>query len=112
RLRTFGSVELIDDGQPVSGPMTQRRRLALLALLAAAGERAVSRDKLVGWLWPESDEAKARHALSQWLFLLRKDLPPDSLVGTDELRLDAAVLPSDVASFRAALAAGALDAAV
>ncbi|AHG89082.1 transcriptional activator domain-containing protein [Gemmatirosa kalamazoonensis] len=112
RLRTFGGLALLDDGHPVSGPMTQRRRLALLAVLAAAGDRAVSRDKLVGWLWPESEEAKARHALSQWLFLLRKDLPPNALPGTDELRLDPAILPSDVATFRQALARGDLEAAV
>ena len=111
RLRTLGALVLLDGERPVDGPMSQRRRLALLALLASA-DPGIGRDRLVGCLWPDQDEARARHTLSQWLHLLRRDLPEGALVGTDELRLDAQVMPSDVATFRAALARGDAAAAV
>ncbi|MDF1504898.1 BTAD domain-containing putative transcriptional regulator [Roseisolibacter sp. H3M3-2] len=109
-MRTLGALALLDDGRPVAGAMSQRRRLALLAMLAASD--GMARERLVGCLWPEQEEARARHTLSQWLHLLRRDLPPGAVTGTDELRLDPSVLPSDVAEFREALARGDLAAAV
>src|SRR5689334_4017708 len=106
-LRTLGGVSLARDGTPLGGAATQRRRLALLTLLAAAGERGVSRDKLVSLLWPDSEEEKARHTLSQWLFLLRKDLgEPELVAGTTELRIDATRLSYDAGEFERALARG------
>ncbi|HET7458151.1 MAG TPA: BTAD domain-containing putative transcriptional regulator [Gemmatimonadaceae bacterium] len=107
-FRTFGGVVLADDsGRPLTGAATQRRRLALLAVLASAGERGVSRDKLVALLWPESDADKARHALAQWLFLLRRDLKEEGVVvGTAELRIDPAKMRCDVVDFDRALARG------
>ena len=50
RLRTFGGAALFDDGRPLDGPAVQRRRIALLALLAVAGEGGMSRDKLLAFL--------------------------------------------------------------
>ncbi|GLC28391.1 BTAD domain-containing putative transcriptional regulator [Roseisolibacter agri] len=111
RLRALGALVLLDDERPVEGPMSQRRRLALLALLATA-DPGIGRDRLVGCLWPEQDEARARHTLAQWLHLLRRDLPEGAVAGTDDLRLDPRVVPSDVAEFRAALARGDHAAAV
>ena len=55
RLNTFGGLVLQQDGQLHTGPASQRRRLALLAVVAAAGARGVSRDKLLTLLWPESE---------------------------------------------------------
>jgi eukaryotic-like serine/threonine-protein kinase len=77
------------DGDPSARLSVQRRRLALLALLAAAGSRGLSRDKLVAYLWPESDESSARNSLKQALFALRRDLGGEVLLdsGTD-LRLN------------------------
>src|SRR5438046_834109 len=43
RLETFGGLALMDSAGAVVS--TQRRRLALLALIAAAGRRGISRDK-------------------------------------------------------------------
>jgi DNA-binding SARP family transcriptional activator len=104
-LRTFGGVALLRDGQPVVGPSSQRRRLALLALLGAAGTRGASRDSIVALLWPDSEPERGRHALAQWLFLLRKDLEVDDIVlGTATLRLNPDKLRSDVGSFDDAIA--------
>ena len=77
---------MLRDGVAVSGAAAQPRRLALLAILAAAGDTGVSRDKLLALLWPESDADSARHALSQLLFLVRRDLQNvPFVVGTAEL---------------------------
>jgi hypothetical protein len=42
----------------LSGEAAQPRRLALLALLVRAGDRGISRDRLVGYLWPDADEER------------------------------------------------------
>jgi len=109
-LEALGGLRLIAaDGQVVQ---TQRRRLALLALLAAAGERGLTRDQLVGWLWPEAAEDHAKHALNQLLYGIRRALGEDALHGVDLLRLDPTVIDSDVRRFERALSAGAYGEAV
>ena len=109
-LEALGGLRLIGaDGEVVQA---QRRRLALLALLAAAGERGLTRDQLVGCLWPEATEASARHALNQLLYGIRRSLSEHALLGVDPLRLDPTVLDSDVQRFERALAAGAYSDAV
>src|SRR5947199_8609876 len=65
RVRTFGGLTLLVGGEPTTGTLTQRRRLALLALLAVARDRGLSRDKIRAYLWPESDAEGARHGLEQ-----------------------------------------------
>ncbi len=70
RLETFGGLALTDAaGQAV---IPQRRRLALLALLAAAGERGLTREKVLAYLWSESPAENARHALEQLLYSMRR----------------------------------------
>lgn len=81
------------------------RRLALLAILAAAGTRGLSRDQVLAILWPESDLDRGRHALSQTLYSLRHDLGMEAVLAGAELRLDPARVSSDVSEFRAAIAA-------
>lgn len=109
RFTTFGGVSLADDRGPLTGAPLQRRRLALLAILSVAGERGVSRDKLIGYLWPEREEARGRHALRQWLTLLRRDAPSAAgqlVLGSAELRLNSTLITSDVADFCAVVARG------
>ncbi len=98
RLRTFGGLSLDRAGSPIGGAGQQPRRLAILALLAAAGAGGMTRARLLGLLWPETDEERGRQALSQALYALRRDSGGQSLVkGASEiLRLDPAVISSDV----------------
>lgn len=104
RLMTFGGLALTRDGVPHTGPASQRRRLALLALLATAGKRGLSRDKLLGYLWPESEPDSARHALHQSLHALRRSLDAEALfLGTTSLQLNPDLIASDVVEFDAAL---------
>jgi DNA-binding SARP family transcriptional activator len=83
--------------------------MALLALVAAAGSRGASRDRVIGLLWGETGEEHARHTLSQHLYSLRRDTGRDWITATPaSLRLDPAV-SSDVAEFQEAIAAGELE---
>ncbi len=107
RLLTFGGLSLVNDGAPVTGAASQRSRLALLAILAAAGPAGVSRDKLLVSLWPESDDERARHALKQAVYALRRDLGNENAIaGTAALTLDPLIVTSDIREFEDAIARG------
>jgi DNA-binding SARP family transcriptional activator/TolB-like protein len=107
KLRTFGGLSLHGPDGPITGAATQRRRLALLALLAPAGDQGVSRDKVLAYLWPEGDTERARHALAQLVYAVRRTLGDDALLITSTaIRLNANVVSSDVAEFEEALARG------
>lgn len=104
RLKTFGGLSVAVADAPASGAGQQRKTLALLAILAAGDRTGVSRDKLVAYLWPEADAEHARGLLKQACYALRRDLQqPDLFLGTTELRLNPAVIASDVQAFEAAL---------
>src|SRR5215212_6812510 len=110
RLETFGGLGVAGGETPLTGAATQRRTLGLLAVLAAAGEQGITREKLLGFFWPESDTQRARHALKQALYILRRDLRDAELVlGNATLRLNPASIASDVQEFEQALAQGALE---
>ena len=107
-LRTLGGVYIADEqGQPLTGAASQRRLLALLVVLAFAGERGLSRDKLIALLWPEAGEERARHSLTQALYAARRALDAEDLFeGRGDLRLNRERLRSDVREFEEALEAG------
>ena len=104
-LKTFGGLTVEKDGAACTGAAAQRKHLALLALLAAASERGVSRDKLVAYLWPERDTDSARHLLNQACYTLRRELDqPELFLGaTDLLRLNPAFISSDIQTLNEAL---------
>ena len=115
RLRTLGglSIERPDGPTPSIGATSARRRLALLAVVAAGGAHGVPRDKLLALLWPESDADRARHALDQTIYALKRDFDSDALLlGREELLLNPAVIASDVGDFRAAITRGDFAGAV
>jgi len=102
-LRTFGGLSLEANGAPCMGAAAQRKTLALLALLARH-PRGLSRDKLIAYLWPDTDAAHGRGLLRQGCYALRRDLRADRLfLGTTELRLNPAFVTSDVQAFEEAL---------
>jgi DNA-binding SARP family transcriptional activator len=72
RLRTLGSFSMELDGIPQPGRSGQPLRNALLLLLAL--DREITRESAMALLWPESDDERARQALRQTLYLLRRDL--------------------------------------
>lgn len=112
-LRTFGGLSLENGGRPIIGAAGQPRRLAVLAVLAVANDAGISREQLCALFWPDSDGERARGALKQALHALRRDVrAPDLVLGTSGLRLNSAVITSDVGAFGHALCKGDLTAAV
>jgi len=108
RIQTLGGLSVRgDDGQALSGAAAQPRRVAVLALLARAGARGVSRETLLALLWPDASEDRARNTLAQAVYSLRRDLKSEAaIVGAKELCLDPDVVTSDVAEFSAAVSRG------
>jgi adenylate cyclase len=78
--------------------------LAILAALAVAAPRGLTRDRVLLLLWPEVDGQHAGHRLTQLRYALRKTLLADPIVGTADLRLDPSVVLTDVQRFTEALA--------
>jgi DNA-binding SARP family transcriptional activator/Tfp pilus assembly protein PilF len=112
-LKLLGGVVLTGAEGPLSGPAAQRHRLALLALLAAARPRAVSRDKVMAMLWPERETESARRLLNQAVHVIRQALGADAIVSAgEELQLDSSVIECDVVGFETALARGEAERAV
>jgi DNA-binding SARP family transcriptional activator len=112
RLNTFGGVSLFRGDENLTGAVTQRRRLGILVLLAASGAAGLSRDKLLAFLWPESDTESARHVLNQLLYAQRRQVGDEALFqGRKTLRLNPTVITSDVDEFERALEAHDLEGA-
>ncbi|HEX8695886.1 MAG TPA: BTAD domain-containing putative transcriptional regulator [Longimicrobium sp.] len=110
-LKLFGGAVLEGRGGPVAGRAAHKRRLALLSILAVA-RRPVSRERLIGLLWPESPTDSARHVLSESLYVLRKELGENVFVTAgDEVGLNEEVIRSDVGAFEAAVESGELECA-
>lgn len=102
RLHTFGGLRVDGDGGPLGD--VRPRRLALLAILAAAGAKGISRDRLLAILWADSELERARHSLSQALYSLRQDLGVEVVLTQPALRLDPTQITADVDDFRKATA--------
>ncbi len=112
-LRLLGGPSLSGNGRTLTGPATQRHRLALLVLLASSRSRPQSRDKLVAWLWPERDGEHARNLLNQGVHALRRAIGEAGIISAqDELRLDPAAVACDVVAFEDAIAAGEVERAI
>ncbi|HEY9426609.1 MAG TPA: tetratricopeptide repeat protein [Gemmatimonadaceae bacterium] len=107
KLHTFGGLSLTLDGQPSERSLIQRRQLALLAALAAAGPSGLSRDKLVGLMWPDRANDRARNLLDQALYAARRVCGQTVFLTTQTaLALNPAVVESDVGEFSDAIARG------
>ena len=106
-LLTFGGLRLEAEDALVTGAAAQRRRVALLAVLAASDEQKLPREKAIALLWPEQSTARARHLLSESLYVLRRHLGEESILSAqDDLALNANIIWSDVAAFQEAVTAG------
>jgi DNA-binding SARP family transcriptional activator len=109
-LKLLGGAVIEGATGPLTGRIAQRRRMAVLAYLAIARGRPVSRERLLALLWPETDPGRARHLLSDSVYIIRKELGEAAVVTVgDDLKLDPAFLTSDVEQFEQALAAGTLE---
>src|SRR2546425_4187486 len=108
-LRLLGGLDLRrSDGRELDSILTQPKRVALLAFLAAATPyRLHRRDTLLGLFWPELDQEHARAALRQALHGLRQGLGADVLTsrGDEEVGVHDQRLWCDVRAFHHAFEA-------
>lgn len=109
-IRTLGTAGLYTGGKPdpLLGP---GKPLALLIYLALAPGRRVSREFLLDLLWADLEPERARGALRQVLFHLRRLLGEAALPGTGELAL-ALPVEIDRDHFLRLLDHGKLEAAI
>ena len=115
RLRILGSVDLRgDDGRPVEMLLRQPKRMALLCYVVAAHpDRLHGRDVLLGMFWPELDRRRARAALRQSLYYIRRAVGPSVLVCEgDRVGVRPEGVWCDVRAFRALLAEEAREEAL
>ena len=112
RLLTFGGMALrADDG--ASAIRLRPQRLALLAIIAAGGDQGVSRERLVGLLWPESDEDRAHHSLRQTRYAIRSDLGQEVINSSGStLSLEESAITADIIDFRTAVERGERERAI
>jgi predicted ATPase/DNA-binding SARP family transcriptional activator/DNA-binding CsgD family transcriptional regulator len=108
-LSLLGPLRITDDGLPLA--FAYDKVQALLVYLAVEANRVHRRAVLADLLWPEHQEAAARHNLSQALFNLRQavhDNPDNPLLLTtrETVRLNpTSTVWVDVAAFRSLVAA-------
>jgi DNA-binding SARP family transcriptional activator len=96
----------------MTGVAAEPRRLAILALLAAADDQELSGANLRAWLWPNAEAEVARRLFDEAISILREDLGAEGvLLGTDGLRLNSELISSDVAEFEEAVSEGKLEVA-
>jgi len=109
-FRALGARDLHGpEGRRIDSLLSQPKRVALLAYLAAARPHGLhSRDRLAALFSPEADQPHARQALRQALSVLRSELGDGSIVavGDGEVGLDSSAVWCDVVAFDEAVVAG------
>jgi DNA-binding SARP family transcriptional activator len=104
-LRCLGEATLRDpNGKLVH--FRSRKHLALLIYMALNSDRAHRRERLASLLWTDSDEAKARHSLSQALYAVRRLLNGAVHIEGDDLELRRQGLQVDALSLEERFHAG------
>jgi len=108
-LRLLGQLNLTDeDGRAVDVILSRPKALALLIYLSVTLPKGFQRrDKLVSLFWPDYDSERARHALRQTCYVLRRSLPGVlGRRGSEELRVVASRLWCDVCAMEEAFLNG------
>ena len=97
RIRCLGPPTVSVGGATAPPDVLWRKHLALMVYLALSPGGTRSRDHLLGLLWPEKDERRARHSLNEAVRRLRQGLGAGRLITTtDTVALDATDLAVDV----------------
>lgn len=97
-LRMFGPPRAERDGSPVR--FETRKAMALLSYLALS-DGPISRDALIGLLWPDFDQAHAQGDLRRALSSLRKALGEEVIESTRQIiALNKGLVTIDVQQFR------------
>jgi DNA-binding SARP family transcriptional activator len=107
RLSLLGPVSLTGPDGPLMRRAAQKRRIALLAAIAASPDGSISRERVMALLWPERDERSASHLLADSLYILRQTLGASAITASsDTLRLSQDLVWTDIIEFRRAALQG------
>lgn len=87
QVRLLGPVEVVPPDGSLPPAMSWRKNLALLAYLACAPRCRCTRGGLIGLLWPEKDERRARHSLNVALHSLRQAVG-EAAVESDAMQVE------------------------
>ncbi|HUF49390.1 MAG TPA: tetratricopeptide repeat protein [Longimicrobiales bacterium] len=109
-LRTLGTISVhMTGGREPRALLPQGKRVALLLYLALERPRTFHRrEVLLGLFWPDSTPERARRALNQSIYVLRRALGADAIEarGYEELGIAAGAVTCDALEFERALAEG------
>jgi DNA-binding SARP family transcriptional activator len=112
RLQLFGALSILAMGdREAAAALTQPKRVALLAYLAAASPFGFHRrDSLLALFWPEADKDHARTSLRKAIHFLRHELGAAVVIGRgdEEVGIDPTQVWCDVREFDRRLTAGEL----
>ena len=113
RLTLLGAPGITGPSRYPRGSPFQGQALALLSVLAWAGDRGIPREKLVVLFWPEVAAYRASHRLRQLAHHIRSEPGFGGLItGKSELRLDPERVGCDLWEFTEARKSGHLERAV
>jgi DNA-binding SARP family transcriptional activator len=109
-FRVLGTIDLRDPARgALHGVVARRKLMAILAQLLLVRPRGYcSRDALIAVFWPESSQSRARRALNQALYELRRALGEDVIVsrGTEDVGLNRHRIWCDAEVFEDAIEKG------
>ncbi len=104
RVNTLPGLRLVSSAVEAGALAGRRLPQALLVYLAV--ERSAPRDTLLALHWPERDQERARHSLSQALHELRSKLGEDCIGGAGDVVAIGAEVETDLGRFEAAVEGG------
>ncbi len=110
-IRTLGHTSVSVDGEELTGEAAWPKSLALIVYMARE-PGPDRRDEILGVLWPDKDEKRARRALNQLLYTLRKASPRLDLESVSDAIDFGTEVWLDVEVFEQRLKAGDLKGAV
>ena len=92
RINMLGKAAIYYDQECISDKLSSKL-VALVCLLALNKNRDMSKEKIISYLWPDSDEEAAKSNLRFNLWSIKKAIPPDDgedfiIVGKDFCRIN------------------------
>ncbi len=106
-IRALGPVDVSVDGAAAPAKLLWKKNLALLIYLARSPKRARAREHLIGLLWGEKPEEKARHSLNEALRVLRLCAGDDDFESdTAQVRIAPGTVDLDTDALETLAAAG------
>ena len=94
-LDVLGPPRLRVDGADPRPEMLWRKHLALLIYLVRS-PKFRTRDHLVGLLWPEKDESKAKHSLNEAMRVIRRAVGEELVTEGENVRLTPSAIRTDI----------------